>query len=93
MPLTDTECRNAAPAEKPRKLYDGGGLYLLVHPNGSKYWRVKYRVEGKERQLALGVYPTVGLKEAREKALRRFHTVLFVDKCEKSMEGASGVLV
>jgi integrase len=67
MSLTDKECRNATPAEKPRKLFDGGGLYLLVHPNGSKYWRVKYRVEGKERQLALGVYPTVGLKEAREK--------------------------
>ena len=67
MPLTDKECRNAAPAEKPRKLFDGGGLYLLVHPNGSKYWRVKYRMDGKERQLALGVYPTVGLKEAREK--------------------------
>ncbi len=67
MSLTEKEWRNATPAEKPRKLFDGGGLYLLVHPNGSKYWRVKYRLDGKERQLALGVYPIVGLKEAREK--------------------------
>lgn len=56
---------NAKPGEKPRKLSDGGGLYLLINPNGSKYWRYDYRHEGKRRTLALGVYPEVNLKDAR----------------------------
>ena len=50
-----------------RKLHDGAGLYLWVYPNGSKYWRFRYKVQGKERGLALGVYPTVGLQDARAK--------------------------
>ncbi len=49
--------KNAKPREKPYKLSDGGGLYLLINPNGSKYWRLKYRHGGKEKNLALGVYP------------------------------------
>lgn len=66
--LTDTACRNAiCPEGKPRvRLADAGGLYLEVAPNGSKRWFVKYRFEGKERRLALGSYPDVSLKAARE---------------------------
>jgi integrase len=68
MPLTDTELRNAKPKEKPYKLADGGGLVLLVHPNGSKYWRLRYYFLGKEKLLALGVYPKLSAKVARQKA-------------------------
>lgn len=65
--LTDPDIRNAKPKEKPYKLADGGGLFLLVNANGSKYWRMKYRYAGKEKLLALGVYPDVTLKQARQK--------------------------
>jgi integrase len=58
---------NAKTLEKQYKLADSGGLYLLVHPNGSKYWRLKYRFLGKEKTMAFGVYPAVSLKEARVK--------------------------
>ncbi len=61
MPLSDTAIRNAKPTEKPRKLADGGGLYIEVAPSGGKWWRFKYRFEGKEKRLSLGVYPDVGL--------------------------------
>lgn len=67
MPLTDPACRKAKPEAKPRRMADGCGLYLEVMPNGSKYWRLKYRYGGKEKRLALGVYPEVGLKDARSK--------------------------
>lgn len=67
MPLTATEVKEAKPHEKPRKLADSGGLYLLLQPNGAKYWRYKYRYAGKEKTLALGVYPEVTLKIARQK--------------------------
>ena len=65
MPLTDTACRQAKPQDKPYKLADGGGLYLLVSQAG-KYWRWKYRHGGKEKVMALGVYPDVPLAKARE---------------------------
>jgi integrase len=65
--LTDTAVRNARPSGKPYKLADAGGLYLLVRPNGAKYWRCKYRFAGKEKGLAFGVYPVVSLREARER--------------------------
>lgn len=65
MPLTDTTVRNAKPQPKQAKLFDGGGLFLLVTPKGGKLWRLKYRFGGKEKLLSLGVYPDVGLKEAR----------------------------
>jgi len=65
MPLTDTKCRNAKGQIKSRKLSDGGGLHLLITPDGAKYWRLAYRWHGKQRTLALGVYPAVGLVEAR----------------------------
>jgi integrase len=67
MALSDTAIRNAKPKDKPYKLTDEKGLYLLVHPNGSKYWRHKYRFGQKEKTLAHGVYPDVGLKDARER--------------------------
>ncbi len=65
--LTDLKIRQAKPAEKPYKLFDGGGLFLLVQPNGSKLWRLKYRFGGKERLLSIGSYDRgVSLKKARE---------------------------
>ncbi|KGV34534.1 hypothetical protein X884_5616 [Burkholderia pseudomallei MSHR4308] len=67
MPLTDTAIRNAKPGDKPIKLFDGGGMFLLVTPNGQRYWRLKYRFSGKEKLLSLGVYPDVGLAAARKK--------------------------
>lgn len=67
MPLTDTAIRNAKPAAKPVRLFDAGGLYLEVAPSGGKWWRLKYRVDGKEKRLSLGVYPDVSLKAARER--------------------------
>ena len=65
MPLTDTAIRNAKPKAKPYKVGDSQGLYLLVNPVGSKLWRVKYRLHGIERKLALGAYPNVSLADAR----------------------------
>ena len=65
MPLTDTTIRNAKPGDKPIKKYDAGGLYLEVSPKGGKWWRLKYRFDGKEKRLSLGTYPDVGLKAAR----------------------------
>ncbi len=67
MPLTDIVVKNSKPEEKQRKLSDGQGLFLLIHPNGSKYWRLKYRFGGKEKLLALGVYPDVSLSDARRR--------------------------
>lgn len=65
MPLTEIELKSAKPKDKPYKLTDGRGLYILVKPNGSKLFRRKYRLDGKEKALALGAYPLTSLKEAR----------------------------
>lgn len=65
MALSDLSIRNAKPSDKPYKLPDEKGLFLLIHPNGSKYWRQKYRFNGKEKLLAFGVYPDISLKDAR----------------------------
>lgn len=65
MALSDLSIRNAKPSDKPYKLPDEKGLFLLVHPNGSKYWRQKYRFNGKEKLLAFGLYPDISLKDAR----------------------------
>ncbi len=65
MKLTAVKVRNAKPESKPYKLFDGKGLFLLVKPNGGRYWRMKYRYHGKEKTLALGVYPDVSLEQAR----------------------------
>jgi integrase len=66
MPLTDAAVRAAKPREKAYKLADGQGMYLHITPSGAKYWRLKYRVDGKERVHAIGVYPTVSLLAARK---------------------------
>jgi integrase len=66
--LSDTQCRSATSGDKSvKKLSDGGGLYLWVHADGSKYWRLRYWLAGKEKALSLGVYPVVTLKEARKR--------------------------
>src|SRR3569623_2494148 len=67
MALTDSAIRSAKPSDKPRMMADEIGLFLLVTPNGGKWWRLKYRFGGKEKLLSLGVYPDVGLKDARER--------------------------
>lgn len=65
--LTTIQVKNAKPAEKPYKLTDGQGLYLLIHPNGGRYWRYDYRFAGKRKTLSLSTYPEASLKEARER--------------------------
>ena len=67
MKLSDVAVKKAKPEIKPRKLADGGGLYILIHPNGGKYWQLAYRFAGKQKTLALGIYPDVSLADAREK--------------------------
>jgi hypothetical protein len=65
MPLTDIRIRNAKPGEKPFKLSDANGLYLEVRPSGTKLWRYRYYIDGKEGLFALGEYPEIGLAQAR----------------------------
>jgi integrase len=67
MPLNDPTIKNAKPTGKAYRLSDEKGLYLEVSPNGGKWWRLKYRFDGKEKRLSLGTYPEVGLKLARER--------------------------
>ena len=67
MPLTDKAVRNLRPQARPYKITDGHGMYLLVSPKGAKYWRLKFRHGGKEKLLALGVFPEIGLAEARRR--------------------------
>ena len=67
--LTDRKIQTAKPTSKQFKLFDGKGLFLLIHPNGSKYFRWDYTFEGKRKTLALGVYPETTLKQAREERL------------------------
>lgn len=67
MGLTSIEISKAKALDKPQKLQDGGGMYLFIHANGGKYWRMDYRFGGKRKTLALGVYPEVGLADARER--------------------------
>jgi integrase len=67
MPITDTAIRNAKTVDKPVKLYDGQGMFVLVTPVGGKWWRFRYRFDGKEKLLSLGTYPDISLKDARER--------------------------
>jgi len=67
--LSDKSVAAARPGPKPYKLFDGGGLYVEVSPSGGKYWRLKYRIGPKERRAALGVYPEISLKVARDRAI------------------------
>lgn len=66
MPLTDVAVRHARPRDRAYKLADGQGMYLEVMPGGARYWRLKYRIDGKEKRVALGVYPAVSLFAARK---------------------------
>ena len=65
--LTDAAIRAAKAASKPFKLFDGRGLFILVNPDGSKYWRFKYRFEAREKCISFGIYPEVSLQLARER--------------------------
>lgn len=65
MALTELQVENAEASDKPLKLSDGGNMYLLIQPNGAKYWRLDYRCAGKRKTLAIGVYPDVTLADAR----------------------------
>jgi integrase len=67
MALTEMGVRKAKTTVKQQKLSDGGGLYLLIHPNGGKYWQMAYRFAGKQKTLSLGVYPDVSLVDARDR--------------------------
>ncbi|MDB6046743.1 MAG: integrase [Gammaproteobacteria bacterium] len=67
MPITDVSIRNTKPSDRPIKLFDGDGLFLLVNPNGSRLWRFKYRIDGREKLISFGSYPEVTLKLARER--------------------------
>jgi hypothetical protein len=67
MPLTDTAIRIAKSTDKPRKMADERGLYLLIQPTGAKLWRMNYRIEGKQKTFACGTYPDTSLKLARAK--------------------------
>lgn len=69
MPLNDARIRAAKPGEKRYKLADGGGLYLVVEPNGSKLWRYKYRIDGRENVFSIGAYPAVSILAARREHL------------------------
>ena len=74
MPLTDVKIRQAKPGASPIKMTDGGGLHLEVKPNGSKLWRYRYRLDGKENTFAIGAYPDVSLADARaERDVAREH--------------------
>ena len=65
MPLTATAVRNVKPGPKIRRLFDEKGLYLEISPAGGRWWRIKYRYQGRERRLSLGVYPATSLADAR----------------------------
>src|SRR3989338_348459 len=67
MPLTDIEIKKEKAKDKPYRMTDGGGMCLLVHPNGGKYWRLAYRFGGKQKTLALGVFPDISLADARDR--------------------------
>jgi len=67
MALTDKEIQSLKPKEKKYKVFDGDGLYLLIHPKYGKYWYLQYHIAGRPHEVAFGTYPTVSLKLAREK--------------------------
>ncbi|MEW6119707.1 MAG: EAL domain-containing protein [Pseudomonadota bacterium] len=79
-PLTEDRIRQACPTDKPAKLSDGGGMYLLARPDGARYWRLDYRFGGKRKTLALGVYPQVSLEAAR--AAREAARALLAAGCD-----------
>ena len=80
IPLSDKEIKAAKPKEKTYRLFDGGGLHLEVSPKGQKYWRLKYRINDKEKRISLGVYPATTLKDAR------VTTLLLKEKIAKGID-------
>ncbi len=80
MPLTDTAIRSAKFSEKPIRMFGAGGLFLEVSLAGGKWWRLKYRIDGKEERLALGAHPDTGLRDARDRR----------DKVRKLLAGGVG---
>ncbi|MCF0072462.1 integrase arm-type DNA-binding domain-containing protein [Dyadobacter sp. CY261] len=66
MALSNMTCQAAKPKTKPYKIADGEGLYLEITPHGTKYWRLKYRLQGKEKRISIGAYPKVSIAEARK---------------------------
>ena len=66
MPLTEIQVKSVKPEAKTKRVTDEKGMYLEITPKGQKYWRLKYRFEGKEKRLAIGVYPETSLKQARQ---------------------------
>jgi hypothetical protein len=67
IPLSDMKIQKAKSKDKPVTLFDGGGLFLMVTPSGGKLWRFKYRFDGKEKKIAFGAYPEIGLLDARKR--------------------------
>jgi hypothetical protein len=96
MPLTDLAIKAALPGAKIKKMSDGGGLQLWITPDGAKRWRLAYRVGAAQKALALGVYPEVSLKDAREardaarKLLTRGEDPVAVKKAAKIAKAAEG---
>jgi hypothetical protein len=101
MALTKLQIEHAKPKDKPYKLFDARGLYLEVVPSGGRLWRFKYRIAGKEKRISLGVYPDVGLKDARDRldevrkqlaagidpsALRKAQKIALVEQTENTFE-------
>jgi len=84
--LSDTRIRAAKPMERPYKLFDERGLYLLVTPTGNRLWRLRYRMGALEKLLALGAYPDVPLKRAREK--RDEARKLIADGIDRNLRGS-----
>jgi hypothetical protein len=82
MALTDRVIKNCKPTDKPIKLFDERGLFLLVVPSGGKWWRFRYRLSGREKSLSMGLYPDVSLADARE--LRDQARKLLVDGIDPS---------
>ncbi len=94
MALTDTAIRRSKPGDAPYKLSDAHGLYLLVKPNGGRLWRWKYRIDGKEKLMALGAYPELSLADARERhAKARKRLTAGVDPMAERMAEKTAVMV
>lgn len=94
MPLTAVDVKNAKPQDKPYRLADEKGLYLEVTPSGGRYWRLKYRIQGKEKRLALGVFPDISLAQARAgRDDARKQIALGVDPCEAKQEAKAAKLL
>lgn len=93
--LTDSQLRGVKPGARSYKLGDGSGLYLQVDPSGGRYWRFNYRINGKQKTLALGIYPDVSLAKARSRLqLAREHLADGDDPCiQKQAKGKTFEMV